>query len=141
MRPVTATTTTQSPPSARPSLAEVRDAVLALRRGKGMVIDPDDPDSVSAGSFFTNPILDAADFDALERRVAERLGAEARPPRFPGPDGRVTRLVPRAVFKESKFDSMLGSIVTGAAGRFVATILAAFAALPAAMRSARTSVS
>jgi UDP-N-acetylmuramate dehydrogenase len=38
-------------------LAEVREAVLALRRGKGMVIDPADPDSVSAGSFFTNPIV------------------------------------------------------------------------------------
>jgi len=41
-------------------LADVREAVLALRRRKGMVIDPEDPDSVSAGSFFTNPILDAA---------------------------------------------------------------------------------
>jgi UDP-N-acetylmuramate dehydrogenase len=40
-------------------LQDVRDAVLRLRRGKGMVIDPADPDSVSAGSFFTNPILDA----------------------------------------------------------------------------------
>ncbi len=38
-------------------LAEVREAVLGLRRGKGMVLDPADPDSVSAGSFFTNPIL------------------------------------------------------------------------------------
>jgi UDP-N-acetylmuramate dehydrogenase len=40
-------------------LAEVRDAVLELRRGKGMVLDPDDPDSRSAGSFFTNPIVPA----------------------------------------------------------------------------------
>jgi len=38
----------------------VREAVLRLRRGKGMVLDPDDPDSVSAGSFFTNPLVDAA---------------------------------------------------------------------------------
>jgi UDP-N-acetylmuramate dehydrogenase len=70
-------------------LADVRAAVLALRRGKGMVIDPDDPDSVSVGSFFTNPILDAADFAALERRVRERLGPDAPPPGFPEPDGRV----------------------------------------------------
>ena len=35
----------------------VREAVLALRRSKGMVLDPDDPDSVSAGSFFTNPLV------------------------------------------------------------------------------------
>jgi UDP-N-acetylmuramate dehydrogenase len=40
-------------------LAEVREAVIALRRGKGMVLDPADPDSRSAGSFFTNPIVPA----------------------------------------------------------------------------------
>jgi UDP-N-acetylmuramate dehydrogenase len=38
-------------------LADVRTAVLELRRGKGMVLDPADPDSRSAGSFFTNPIV------------------------------------------------------------------------------------
>jgi UDP-N-acetylmuramate dehydrogenase len=40
-------------------LAAVRDAVIGLRRGKGMVLDPGDPDSRSAGSFFTNPIVPA----------------------------------------------------------------------------------
>jgi len=40
-------------------LADVRTAVLELRRGKGMVLDPDDPDSRSAGSFFTNPVVPA----------------------------------------------------------------------------------
>jgi UDP-N-acetylmuramate dehydrogenase len=40
-------------------LVEVRDAVIALRRGKGMVLDPTDPDSRSAGSFFTNPVVSA----------------------------------------------------------------------------------
>jgi len=40
-------------------LAAVRDAVIGLRRGKGMVLDPADPDSRSAGSFFTNPIVPA----------------------------------------------------------------------------------
>ena len=55
-------------------LADVRAAVLQLRRGKGMVIDPNDPDSVSAGSFFTNPILDT--------RAARSAGvARARRPR------------------------------------------------------------
>lgn len=38
----------------------VRDAVLHLRRTKGMVLDPDDPDTVSAGSFFTNPLVAVA---------------------------------------------------------------------------------
>jgi UDP-N-acetylmuramate dehydrogenase len=64
-------------------IAEVREAVLALRRGKGMVIDPGDPDSVSAGSFFTNPILEHAAFAALVARAGET------PPHWPEPDGRV----------------------------------------------------
>jgi UDP-N-acetylmuramate dehydrogenase len=83
-------------------LAGVREAVLRLRRSKGMVIDPDDPDSVSAGSFFTNPILDPAHFEQLEERVARDLGAEARLPSFPEPDGQVKTsaawLVERAGF-------------------------------------------
>ena len=45
-------------------VADVRPAVLALRSAKGMLIDPLDPDSVSAGSFFTNPVLPAADVPA-----------------------------------------------------------------------------
>ena len=76
-------------PGARAPLAEVRAAVLSLRRGKGMVIDPEDPDSVSVGSFFTNPILEPEAFAALEARVRERLGEDVAPPRFPEPDGRV----------------------------------------------------
>jgi UDP-N-acetylmuramate dehydrogenase len=64
-------------------LQPVREAVLHLRRRKGMVVDPDDPDSVSAGSFFTNPILEADEFD----RLAERAGTT--PPRYPEPDGRI----------------------------------------------------
>ena len=41
----------------RVPIARVRESVLALRASKGMVLDPDDRDSVSAGSFFTNPIV------------------------------------------------------------------------------------
>jgi UDP-N-acetylmuramate dehydrogenase len=68
---------------ARAPVAEVRAAVLELRRGKGMVLDPVDPDTVSAGSFFTNPILRARDFDAFARRAAERAGDDASPPAWP----------------------------------------------------------
>jgi UDP-N-acetylmuramate dehydrogenase len=89
-------------PGQRAPLGAVREAVLELRRGKGMVIDPRDPDSVSAGSFFTNPILDAAQFGALEGRVAQRLGEHARPPAWREADGRVKTsaawLVERAGF-------------------------------------------
>jgi UDP-N-acetylmuramate dehydrogenase len=69
----------------RAPLADAREAVLALRRRKGMVLDPADPDTVSAGSFFTNPVLDPAAFAALEAR----LGDGALPPQFPQPDGTV----------------------------------------------------
>ena len=44
-------------PGERAPAREVREAVLTLRRGKGMVLSADDPDSVSAGSFFTNPVV------------------------------------------------------------------------------------
>jgi UDP-N-acetylmuramate dehydrogenase len=54
---------------ARMPLADVREAVLGLRRGKGMVLDPADPDTHSAGSFFTNPILTAAQAADLELRA------------------------------------------------------------------------
>lgn len=74
---------------ARAPLAAVREAVLALRRRKGMVIDPNDPASVSAGSFFVNPILSAVGFAALERRVYGRLGEDARPPAWPESNGAV----------------------------------------------------
>lgn len=43
----------------RVPVADARAAVLALRRGKGMVLDPHDHDTWSVGSFFTNPIVDA----------------------------------------------------------------------------------
>lgn len=60
-------------------LRDVRDAVLALRAGKGMVLDANDHDTWSAGSFFTNPILTAELADALPEDA----------PRFPQADGTV----------------------------------------------------
>ncbi|MDO5678492.1 MAG: UDP-N-acetylmuramate dehydrogenase [Propionibacteriaceae bacterium] len=66
-------------PGKRVEAAKVREAVLEIRRGKGMVLDAADHDSWSAGSFFTNPILSAEE--------AESLPAEA--PRFPDAEGRV----------------------------------------------------
>ncbi len=63
----------------RAPLVDVREAVLALRRGKGMVLDPMDHDTWSAGSFFTNPVLPAVD--------AALLPEDA--PRFPAGEGLV----------------------------------------------------
>jgi UDP-N-acetylmuramate dehydrogenase len=64
-------------------LARVRETVLALRRSKGMVLDPSDPDSVSAGSFFVNPIVEARTLEPIE------AAAGARVPRFDAGEGRV----------------------------------------------------
>jgi UDP-N-acetylmuramate dehydrogenase len=74
----------------RVPLREAREAVLAQRRRRGMVLDAGDHDTWSCGSFFTNPVLGPGDFAALESRVASLLGADvAAPPRFPATDGGV----------------------------------------------------
>jgi len=67
----------------RAPLAEVRRTVIELRRGKGMVLDPGDPESRSAGSFFTNPIVDPTQLAAVEAR----LPAGVAMPRFAAPGG------------------------------------------------------
>ncbi len=54
-----------------PSLAEVRQTVLRLRRGKGMVVDPSERDSRSAGSFFVNPTLPEANLEPLRQRARQ----------------------------------------------------------------------
>ncbi|MBA2465730.1 MAG: UDP-N-acetylmuramate dehydrogenase [Nocardioidaceae bacterium] len=66
-------------PGERAPATAVRERVLALRRRKGMVLDASDHDTWSAGSFFTNPLIDAD-------RVAD-LPADA--PRWERPDGSV----------------------------------------------------
>ncbi|WP_103501372.1 UDP-N-acetylmuramate dehydrogenase [Streptomyces sp. SM14] len=72
----------------RVPLGDARETVLKLRSGKGMVLDPEDHDTWSAGSFFTNPILDDAAHAAFVTRAAERLGADAPPPpAFPAGEG------------------------------------------------------
>ncbi len=63
--------------AARRPVADVRHAVLQLRAGKGMVLNPDDHDTWSAGSFFTNPIVEGeAARDAVIAAVRERCGDE-----------------------------------------------------------------
>ncbi|GAB2632668.1 UDP-N-acetylmuramate dehydrogenase [Kribbella swartbergensis] len=64
-------------PGSRAPMTDVREAVLGLRRTKGMVLDEADHDTWSAGSFFTNPILD------------EAADVPAGAPQWPLPDGRV----------------------------------------------------
>ncbi|WP_376771415.1 UDP-N-acetylmuramate dehydrogenase [Micromonospora polyrhachis] len=71
----------------RVPLADARATVRRLRAGKGMVLDPNDPDTRSVGSFFTNPVLDDAAYVALVAR-AEVLGV-GEPPSWPGAGGVV----------------------------------------------------
>jgi UDP-N-acetylmuramate dehydrogenase len=66
-------------PGERAPMARVREAVLELRRGKGMVLDGEDHDTWSAGSFFTNPVLVAEQAATLPEAA----------PRWAQPDGRV----------------------------------------------------
>ncbi|MFC8200283.1 UDP-N-acetylmuramate dehydrogenase [Streptomyces sp. NPDC057298] len=70
----------------RVPLDAARETVLKLRAGKGMVLDPEDHDTWSAGSFFTNPILTHEEFAAFHARVAERLGDGVAPPAYPAGD-------------------------------------------------------
>jgi UDP-N-acetylmuramate dehydrogenase len=69
------------------SAAEVRAAVIKIRARKGMVLNPGDPDTRSAGSFFTNPVITAAELDRVEAAAAARGIAQV--PHFPAGDGLV----------------------------------------------------
>jgi len=64
-------------------LEEARDAVLALRRERGMVLDPADPDTRSAGSFFTNPVLTAEQFADVRRKAADHCGPQTHVRQLP----------------------------------------------------------
>lgn len=68
-----------------PSLYEVRDAILALRQRKSMLLDDNDPHSRSAGSFFTNPIVSTDNADALVQTALDSnlAGHERDVPRYP----------------------------------------------------------
>lgn len=63
----------------RAPLTAVRETVLRLRAGKGMVLDPEDRDTFSTGSFFTNPVVP-------EHELTDRIPADA--PRYPVLDAR-----------------------------------------------------
>lgn len=72
--------------SAPPSLTEIREAVLAIRRQKSMVLDSEDPNTRSCGSFFLNPVLDQACLDTISAATGDS------PPRFAlaGAEGSTT---------------------------------------------------
>jgi len=74
---------------AQPALADVRSAVLTIRRRKAMVINLQDIDSRSVGSFFVNPTVSADEYATIKERLAALDPADANLPAFPASDGRV----------------------------------------------------
>jgi UDP-N-acetylmuramate dehydrogenase len=74
-------------PGEQAGLGEVRAAVVKIRARKGMVLNPGDPDTRSAGSFFTNPVISAAEFAHVEATAVAREAG--RVPSFPAGDGLV----------------------------------------------------
>lgn len=80
-------------------LVKVREAVLALRSTKGMILDPADPNSVSAGSFFTNPIV-SRDFVRSLPADTPRWSVESTPK----PDAAGEVIVPLESFIPSQMD-------------------------------------
>jgi UDP-N-acetylmuramate dehydrogenase len=89
-----------------PTVAVVRDAVLSIRRSKGMVVDARDPDSRSVGSFFMNPVVAASDGDRLASMAGEQ------PPCFATGEGRVkipaAWLIERSGFRKGHVDGAVG---------------------------------
>ena len=96
----------------RVPLPVARETVLDLRRSKSMVLDPEDPDSVSAGSFFTNPLLDLAAIADLTARAEELFGPDDLPSRYPAPEGMAKTsaawLIERAGFTRGYGDGRVG---------------------------------
>lgn len=90
-----------------PTLAQARESVLAIRRGKSMVIEAGDPNRRSCGSFFTNPIVSLDDAARVEW-----LTPGHPMPRWPQPEGRVKLaaawLIERAGFSRGFTDGPVG---------------------------------
>jgi UDP-N-acetylmuramate dehydrogenase len=90
-----------------PTLADVRAAVLAIRRSKSMVIEAGDPNRRSCGSFFTNPVVTA---DHLAK--VEALAGDPAMPRWPERDGHLKLsaawLVERAGFRRGHRHGAVG---------------------------------
>ena len=75
--------------AARPTVAHVREAVIAIRRRTAMVIDPKDADSCSVGSFFVNPTVTREEFARVSERAGPLLSSGEEMPSFPAADDRV----------------------------------------------------
>lgn len=95
-----------------PTLAETRAGVIAVRKRKGMVLDPADPDTRSDGSFFMNPVVPTGDAETFIARAREIVGEEKRIPAFPSGEGR-TKLSAAWLIEHAGFSK---GLVRGNAG-------------------------
>jgi UDP-N-acetylmuramate dehydrogenase len=131
---------------ARPKAADVARTVVTLRRAKGMVLDPADPDTRSAGSFFVNPVVSTDEARAVEARAWSSgvLPAGDALPRFGAAEGRVkipaAWLIERAGFAKGTRRGKVGVsskhalALTTEAGATAAELLAFAGAVEDAVR-------
>jgi UDP-N-acetylmuramate dehydrogenase len=96
-----------------PALADVREAVLAIRRRKAMVIDPNDSDSRSAGSFFVNPTVTTDECERIKQLARRFTGGADTMPTFPAAEGKVKLsaawLIEQAGFKRGYVHGEVGT--------------------------------
>jgi UDP-N-acetylmuramate dehydrogenase len=71
-----------------PTLQQVRNAVRSIRQSKAMLLVEGDEDCRSAGSFFKNPIISAAEADRIQSLAEQRTPGKTMP-RYPAADGQV----------------------------------------------------
>ncbi|MEM8929541.1 MAG: UDP-N-acetylmuramate dehydrogenase [Acidobacteriota bacterium] len=105
------------------TLPTIRHAVLEVRRSKSMVLDPDDPNRRSAGSFFTNPIVAPAVAAAVAEQVRRRNGRRPMP-RYPaGPDDPRVKLSAAWLIEEAGFSRGWGNGPAGLSTRHTLAIV------------------
>ena len=94
--------------ASHPTPAQVREAVLTIRRRKAMVIDPADADSRSVGSFFVNPVVTLEEFEQIKK-----LASVEDMPAFPSTNDRVKLsaawLIERAGFHRGYVHGKVGT--------------------------------
>jgi UDP-N-acetylmuramate dehydrogenase len=104
-----------------PTLAEVRDAVRAIRLSKAMLIVEGDEDCRSAGSFFKNPIVSVAQAEQV-KRIARERGIDREPPTYPATNGNV-KLSAAWLVEQSGFHKGYGSGPAGISRRHTLAIV------------------
>jgi len=94
----------------RESLQTVRNVVLSLRKKKSMVIDPNDPNTKSVGSFFMNPIVDSSQYSVISNQW-KKIGDGSEVPSFPFEDKKkipAAWLIEKSGFKKGFTEDGVG---------------------------------